>query len=249
MKQECPTYLKSIRKSKTLAATLSDTEPKDDSDNEDDKILNAFIATVNPTDGVVEDIVKEEELVESKFEKMDDQDDIHTVYEKLYKLSEKHEKLYRLTTKKLSDVELDREKLSTKFDEANQTIGALRLENNFLAEKTKNLEAELCQVRAQLERTSSIKLDQMLSIQKSTSDRTGLGYGLSFSNIAFTFTTIFAPPSNNVEIENNDVKTDLASGNVDKGKSILGAPPKQDKKEAKNPRAKKANSQKPKQKK
>ena len=31
--------------------------------------------------------------------------------------------------------------------------------------------------------------------------------------------------------------------------SILGAPPKQDKKEAKNPRAKKANSQKPKQKK
>ena len=91
MKQECPTYLKSIRKSKTLAATLSDTEPKDDSDNEDDKILNAFIATVNPTDGVVEDIVKEEELVESKFEKMDNQDDIHTVYEKLYKLSEKHE--------------------------------------------------------------------------------------------------------------------------------------------------------------
>ena len=56
----------------------------------------------------------------------------------------------------------------------------------------------------------------------------------------------FFPPSNNVEIENNDVKTDLASENIDKGKSILGAPPKQDKKEAKNPRAKKANSQKPK---
>ena len=134
MKQECPTYLKSIRKSKTLAATLSDTEPKDDSDNEDDKILNAFIATVNPTDGVVEDIVKEEELVESKFEKMDDQDDIHTVYEKLYKLSKKHEKLYRLTTKKLSDVELNREELSTKFDEVNQSIGALRFEINFLAD-------------------------------------------------------------------------------------------------------------------
>ena len=170
MKQECPTYLKSIRKSKTLAATLSDTEPKDDSDNEDDKILNAFIATVNPTDGVVEDIVKEEELVESKFEKMDDQDDIHTVYEKLYKLSEKHEKLYRLTTKKLSDVELNREELSTKFDEVNQSIGALRFEINFLAEKTKKLEAELFQVRAQLERTLSAKLDEMLNLQKSTSD-------------------------------------------------------------------------------
>ena len=99
-----------------LAATLSDTEPEEGSDNEDDGILNAFTATVNPTDGIVEDVNEEEDLVESKFEKMDDQDDIHTAYEKLYKVSKKHEKLYRLATKKLSDVELDREELSTKFD-------------------------------------------------------------------------------------------------------------------------------------
>ena len=46
--------------------------------------------------------------MESKFEKMDDQDDIHTAYEKLFNLSEKHEKLYKLATKKFSDVELDR---------------------------------------------------------------------------------------------------------------------------------------------
>ena len=72
MKQECPTYLKSIGKSKALTATLSDTEPEDDSDNEDDGILKAFTTIVNPTDRIVEDIVEEEELVESKFEKMDD---------------------------------------------------------------------------------------------------------------------------------------------------------------------------------
>ena len=83
------------------------------------RALNAFTAIVNPTDGIVEDMDEEEELVESKFEKMDDQDDIHTAYEKLFKLSEKHEKLYRLTTKKLSDVELDYEELSIKFEEAN----------------------------------------------------------------------------------------------------------------------------------
>ena len=53
MKHECPTYLKSIGKSKELAATLSDTEPEEDFDNEDDGILNAFIATVNPTNGIV----------------------------------------------------------------------------------------------------------------------------------------------------------------------------------------------------
>ena len=146
-------------------------------------------------------------------------------------------------------MELDCEELSTKFDEANQTIGVLRFENNYLAKKTKKLEAELFQVRAQLERTSSAKLDEMLSLQKSVSDRTGLGYSFSSSNIASTSTTVFVPLSNNVEIKNNDVKIDSASENIDKGKFILGAPPKQDKKEAKNPRAKKVNSQKPKQKK
>ena len=109
MKQEYPTYLKSIRKSKALAATLSDTKPDNDS-------------------------------------------------------------MYRLASKKLTDVELEREKLSIKFDEANQTIGAPRFENNFLTENTKKLEAELFQVRTQLERTSSANLDEMLNFQKSASD-------------------------------------------------------------------------------
>ena len=136
MKHECPTYLKSIGKSKAFA--LSDTEPKDDFDNEDDGILNAFTAIVNPIEGIDKEVDDEEDLVDSKFEKMDDQDDIHIAYEKLYKVSEKYEKLYRLATKMLSDVELDREELSTKFDEANQTIGALRFENNFLAKKPKS---------------------------------------------------------------------------------------------------------------
>ena len=107
MKQKCPTYLKTIRKSKTLAATLSDTEPDDDYDNEDDGILNVFTTTVNPIKEIVENVDEKEELVESKFEKMDEQDDIHTVYAKLYKVSKKHEKLYRLATKKLSEVELE----------------------------------------------------------------------------------------------------------------------------------------------
>ena len=73
-----------------------------------------------------------------------------------------------------------------------------------------------------------------------------MGYDFSSSNIASSSTTIFVPPTNNVKTENNEIKTELANENLDKGNSILGAPPKQDKKEAKNPRAKKANSQKPK---
>ena len=156
---------------------------------------------------------------------------------------------YRLSTKKLRDVELDQEEFSTKFDKANQTIGALRFEKNFLAKRTKKLKAELIQVRAQLERTFSAKLDKMLNFQKYSSDRTGLGYDFSFSNIASSSTTVFVSPTNNVNFENNDVKTDLASENIDKGKSILGAPAKLDKKETRNPRTKKRNNQKSKQKK
>ena len=93
-----------------------------------------------------------------------------------------------------------------------------------------------------LERTLSEKLDEMLSLQKFAYDWTDLRYGFSSSKIASTSTTVFVPPSNNVEIKNNNVNTNLASENLDNGKSILGAPPKQDKKEAKNPRDKKANS-------
>ena len=84
----------------------------------------------------------------------------------------------------------------------------------------------------------------MLSLQKSASNRIGLRYDFSSPSIASTSTIVFVPLVNNVEIENTNVKTDLASKNIDKGKSIIEAPPKQDKKEAKNLRAKKAKSQK-----
>ena len=177
---------------------------------------------------------------------MDEQDDIHTAYAKLYKASEKHEKLYRLSIKKLSEVELEQEEPSTKVDEANQTIGALRFENNFLAKRTKKLEAKLFQVRAQLERTFSAKQDEMLNLQKSAFNRTGLGYELSNSSyIAFSSQTVFVSPTNNENLEKNETKTKIASeNNLNKGKSILGAPPKIKKKEIINPKNNKAKNKK-----
>ena len=105
MKQECPPYVKSIGKSKSLAATLSDTEPKANFDESDqDGIVSAFTSTVESSKEVVDLI---------------DEEDVHTTYAKLYRVSEKHEKLYQLATRKLNEVELEREELSTKVDEAN----------------------------------------------------------------------------------------------------------------------------------
>ena len=188
--------------------------------------MNAFTTTVDPTDEGSKIVDDEDDLVDFKFEKMNDQNNIHTAYEKLYKVSKKHEKLYKLATKKLSDVELNREELSTKFDEVNQTIGALRFKNNFLVKKTKKLEIELFQVKTHLERTSSVKLDKMLSFQKSASDRIGLEYDFSSPSIASSSTTVFVSLANKVEFENNDVKAVLARKNIEKNKSVLGAPPK-----------------------
>uniref|UniRef100_A0A7N2R2I6 CCHC-type domain-containing protein n=1 Tax=Quercus lobata TaxID=97700 RepID=A0A7N2R2I6_QUELO len=130
------------------------------------------------------------------------------------------------------------------LDEANQTIGALRFKNNFLAERTKKLEAELFQVKAQLERTSSAKLDEMLSFQKVAFDKTGLGYDFSSPNIASSSITMFVLPADNVNSKNNESKIEIVSENIDKGKSILGAPPKVEKKETRNPKTKKVNNKK-----
>ena len=53
MKQECPTYLKSIGKSKVLATTLSDLELEADSNESDQEgIVSAFTITFESTDGI-----------------------------------------------------------------------------------------------------------------------------------------------------------------------------------------------------
>ena len=66
MKQECPTYLKSIGKSKALATTLSESEPEAYSNESDQEgIVSAFIATIESTKEVVDVIDDEEELMKS----------------------------------------------------------------------------------------------------------------------------------------------------------------------------------------
>ena len=126
----------------------------------------------------------------------------------------------------------------------------MQFKNNFLVERTKKIEAELFQVKAQLERTSSAKLDEMLSFQKFASIKTRLGYEFSISpNIASSSKTVFVSSTNDDISWNVDTKTKIASENIDKGKSILGTPPKVEKKETRNPRTKKDYNKKSQQKK
>ena len=55
-------------------------------------------------------------------------------------------------------------------------VETLVVENTSLDEKFKNLEVELSQARTQIERISSAKLDEVLSAQKPSFDKIGLGY-------------------------------------------------------------------------
>ena len=89
-----------------------------------------------------------------------------------------------------------------------------------------------------MERTSSAKLDEMLSFQKAASNKTSLEYDFSSPNIASSSGSIFVSLANNVNSENDDAKIEIAIENLNRGKSILGAPPKIEKKEARNPRTK-----------
>ena len=70
----------------------------------------------------------------------------------------------------------------------------------------------------------------MLSFQKAASDKTDLGYDFSSPNIASSSTTVFVSPADNVNSKNDEAKTEIASENLDKGKSILGVPPKVERK-------------------
>ena len=56
MKQEYPIYLKTIGKRRHLLWPWATPNLRMIQKNEDDGILNAFIATINPIEGIVEDV-------------------------------------------------------------------------------------------------------------------------------------------------------------------------------------------------
>ena len=82
-----------------------------------------------------------------------------------------------------------------------------------LEENVKNLEVKLSQVRTQIERMSSAKLDEVLSAQKPSFDKTGLGYAISSdpsSSTAFESRTVFVPQSEKGD-KGMKPKTDLSN--------------------------------------
>ena len=89
---------------------------------------------------------------------------------------------------------LIKKNLLVKLFDATELLNNVKTENMVLIDKVKNLEHELSVAREQSNRSASSKLDHMMSVQKSPSDKTVLGFVESI-NVSAPNSTIFVPSS------------------------------------------------------
>ena len=168
VKSECPIFLRS--KGKVMAVTLSDDEGFDHkSQSDQEENFMAFIATV---------VASETEIVEeNSFDgEFSENDDLQKAYNKLCKIAAKDAMNVDLGLKKIKTLEHEKKFFLAKLFNANELKTIVKIENMSLIERVKSLEFELFIAREQLDRTSTSKLDNMLNVQKSASDKIGLGF-------------------------------------------------------------------------
>ena len=189
MKSECPTYLKS--KGKAMAVTFSDGEVSDDESGYDkDGNFIAFTATAVVNESITavvnESISAEENPSDGK---LFEDADLQEVYNKFCKVAAKDAMNVGLDLKKIESLELDKKNFFVKLFDANELLNNVKTENMLLLDKVKSLELDLF-----IARSASSKLDQMLSVQKSPSDKSGLGFVESIS-VSAPHSTNFVPSS------------------------------------------------------
>ena len=107
---------------------------------------------------------------------------LQEAYNKLCKIAAKDAMSVDLTLKKINALEQEKKNLLLKLFDVNELLNFVKIKNMTLFEKVKSLELELYVAREQIDRTSTSKLDEMLNVQKSISDKTGLGFVKSGSS-------------------------------------------------------------------
>ena len=197
MRIECPNQLMKEKtkesKDKGLVVTLSDTENDSFGEYVDEcRHIMTFAAS---TDKVIMESASDSE--DSSDDEVSKKMTLQEAYDKLCTKFIKSEKTSHLCRKELNEVKTEKADLLVKLDETTRLVETLAVENTSLEEKVKNLKVELSQARTQIERMSSANLDEVLSAQKLSSDKTGLGYVFSFDpsfSTASGSRTVFMPP-------------------------------------------------------
>ena len=125
-----------------------------------------------------------------------------------------------LGLKKIAYLELEKKNLLVKLFDANELLNNVNTENMFLLDKVKNLELELSVAREQTDRSTSSKFDHMLSVQKSPSDKTSLGFVESIF-VPTHHSTNFVPSSSS-----KPPVSEVFKPSVSGAKSVEVTPPK-----------------------
>ena len=144
---------------KELVATWSDTE-NDSSDEYVDE-CGHFMAFVATTDKVIVESASDSE--DSSNDEVPKKLTFQKAYDKLCTKFIKSKNVSHLCRKELNEVKTEKTDLLVKLDETIRLVETLVMENTSLEEKVKNLEVELSQVRTQIDRMSSAKIDEVLS--------------------------------------------------------------------------------------
>ena len=109
--------------------------------------------------------------------------------------------------KKIESLELDKKNLLVKLFDANELLNNVKTENMLLLDKVKSLEIDLY-----VARSASSKLDQLLGVQKSPSDKSGLGFVESIF-VSASHSTHFVPSSSS-EPSMSEVVSEVMSETV-----------------------------------
>ena len=135
--------------------------------------------------------------------------DLQEAYNKLYKVAAKDAISVELGLKKIASLELDKKNLLVNLFDATELLNNVKIENMLLLEKVKNLEHELSVAREQTDRSASSKLDYMLSVQKSPSNKTSLGFVESIS-VSTPHSTNLVPSSSSEPPVNEVVRPSVS---------------------------------------
>ena len=186
-------------KGKAIAVTFSGDEVSHDESGCDENgnfIAFTAIAVVN------ESVFVEENPFDGE---LSEDADLQKAYNKLCKVAAKDAMIVELGLKKISSLELEKKNLLVKLFDANDLLNNLKIENMLLLDKVKNLELEFSVTREQTNRPASSKLDHMLSVQNSPSDKTGLGFVESIS-VSAPHSTNFVPSSSSEPLVSEAIK-------------------------------------------
>ena len=112
----------------------------------------------------------------SDVEEDEDTTGLRENYNSLLKKLGEYARVAKTAVKKMKKAEEDYRSLLVRYKEAKCEIETLNGKLTEAYTKVKFLELEVVQANAKVERVSTMKLDDVLSSQKTFSDKTGLGY-------------------------------------------------------------------------